>query len=281
MSLINVVNISGEREPFSKAKVYRSAKRVGAQAKTAREIAIIIDKEAYDGIKTSKIFSRIKQLLKKESLGLAIRYNIKEGIRKLGPTGFPFEKYVAGIFKDLGYEVDINLIIPGKCVRGYEIDFVAKKGNLIYIGECKYKMCSGDRVDSNDALANYARFLDISSGNYFKKAKEKGIILKTILVTNSKFSGRANDYCNCVGAELLGWKTPKGRGLEYFIDTRKLYPITILPGLKGYLRDVLVQERLMLARDLLKINPLDFSKKHNIPLKHIQNIINQAKDLLA
>jgi Holliday junction resolvase len=280
MSLINVINISGEKEPFSKIKVYRSAKRVGSSSKTAREIANIINDEAYEGIKTSKIFSRIKQLLRKESLGLAIKFNIKDGIRKLGPTGFPFEKYVAAIFNDLGFKVEINLSIPGKCVKGYEIDFIAKKDNLVYIGECKYKMYSGDRVDTNDALANYARFLDISAGSYFKKLKYKDVVLKTILVTNSKFSGRAIDYCKCVGAELLGWKTPKGQGLEHFIDGRKLYPITILPGLKGYLRDVLVEERIMLARDLLKINAKTFSQERNIPLKQIQDLIKQAEKLL-
>ena len=275
-----VINARGEKEPFSFQKVYRSAKRAGASGKAARRIAETIKEEMYPGIKTSEIFGRIKKMLGKEAPGAALKFNIKEGMRRLGPTGFPFEKYAGEVLKNLGYKVKINQFLPAKCVRSYEIDFVAKKGKTIYIGECKYRQNSGDIVNSQDVLANYARFLDISESNYFKSTKYKNRKIKTILITNTKFSGKSINYCRCVGAELLGWNYPKNRGLEYLIDREKLYPVTILPALKKYIKKAFVEEKIILAKDVLKIDPEKFAKKHKIQLKHLKSLIDQAKVLL-
>lgn len=276
-----VINAKGSREPFSFKKVYRSAKRAGASGKTAGKIAKIIKEEAYPGIKTSEIFGRIKKMLGREAPEAALKFNIKEGMRRLGPTGFPFEKYVGEIFKNLGYKVRINQFLSAKCARSYEIDFVAEKGEIIYLGECKYRYNLGDIVRSQDALANYARFLDISKGNYFKSPKYKNRKIKTMLVTNTKFSSKSINYCRCVGAEPLGWNYPKNRGLEYLIDKEKLYPVTILPALKKYIKKALVEEKIILAKDILKIDLEKFAKKHKIQLKHLKLLIGQAKILLG
>ena len=276
-----IINSRGGKESFSQKKLYHSAKRAGVSDKSARMIAINIAKEIYPGIRTSEIFRKIKGLLQKESPVIALKFNIKESMRKLGPTGFPFEKYIGEILSTLGYEVKINQFLPGRCVRNYEIDFVARKGKEIYVGECKYRQYFGDRVHSQDALANYARFLDISNGSYFKSDKDGGFTLKPILVTNTKFSGRALDYCRCAGVELLGWNYPENSGLEHIVDKEKLYPVTILPSLKTYLKDIFVKEKMMFVRDLLGIDAAEFAKKHRVPRGDIQRLINQAKMLLG
>ena len=280
MTILKVINARGEIEPFSVKKVYRSAKRAGASRQLAEEITEKIKKEAYSGIKTQKIFTRIKQLLNKQSPKASLKFNLKEAMRSLGPTGFPFEKYIASIFEQLGYQVEINRFLSGKCISDYETDFIAKKENLIYIGECKYRKFFGDRVHSQDVLANYARFLDILNGNYFKTAKYKGVLIKSLMVTNTKFSSRSINYAKCVGIELLGWNSPKNAGLEYYIDKNKLYPITILPSLKGHLKDVLVEKRIMLAKDLLRLNIKEFARKNNISEKSLITLTAQAKILL-
>ena len=275
-----VINSRGEKEPFSSQKAYRSAKRVGASTVLAGEIAEIIKKEAFPGIKTSDIFKRIKKLLSKKAPKSAIRFSLKEGMRKLGPTGFPFEKYVGGILKKRGFEVKINQYLPGFCIRSYEIDFLAQKDNLIYVGECKYRNFSGERVHSGNALANYARFLDILKGPCFKAKKYQNFKLKTMLITNTKFTSRTRDYSRCMGVELLGWRYPQNRGLEFLIEKEKLYPITILPSLKGYLKDIFVSERIMLAQNVLEINPQRFSKKFKVPIKYLESLIREAEILL-
>jgi hypothetical protein len=280
MPKLFVINSKGEREAFSRKKVYRSAKRSGASNNLARKIAEIIEKQAYPGIKTSVIFEKIKKLLKKESPGVALRFSLKEGMRKLGPTGFPFEKYVSDILENLGYQVKINQHLPGKCISSYETDFIAKKENIVYLGECKYRQYFGERIGSPDALSNHARFFDILSGNYFKSNKYQGFTIKSMLVTNTKFSSRTIDYCSCVGTELLGWNYPKNKGLEYFIDSKKLYPITILPSLKGHLKDIFVEKKIMLAKHLLEMDIKEFVKRNKLPLKQVELLLKEAEYLL-
>ena len=266
---IFVVNLRGEKEPFSFQKVYQSARRVGASKELAFEIAKKIEEEAFDGIPTSQIFDRIFELLLKEFPQSAIKFNLKKAIEKLGPTGFPFEKFVAKIFEFEGFEVKTNQIIPGFCVS-YEIDFLAKKEGLIYIGECKFRQEPGGRVDLKAALANYARFLDVERGR-FLDSKMK---YKSILVTNTKFTSEAIKYSECVGVELLGWKYPKGRGLEFLIEKNKLYPVTILPSVNHQIANELISQGIVLVKDVLE------EKFEKIKISRKEKIFKEAKILL-
>lgn len=280
MAALFVTNAAGGKEPFSYKKVYRSARRAGASGALAQRIAGSVAKEVYPGIKTFEVFKRIKELLRQEAPQAALRFNIKEAMRKLGPTGFPFEKYVAEILKSLGYRVRINQFLPGKCLSSYEIDFVAQKGKIVYVGECKYRQLFGERVHYIYALANYARFQDILNGRYSKSSKYRGCKIKTIMVTNTKFTLTTQDYARCIGIDLLGWNYPKNRGLEYLIDKEGLYPITILPALKGYLQNIFIKKKIMLVKDVLKIDPQKFARRFRIPIQHIELLVDQAKTLL-
>ncbi len=267
-----IINLSGEKELFSRQKVYKSARRVGASKNLAQKISETIEKEAYPDMKTMDIFMKVKKMLSKKSPNLSLKFSLKVAMRKLGPSGFLFEKYIGRVFSSMGFNVKLNQHPYGKCLK-YEIDFFAQKNNLFYIGECKYRNLSEGKVHSNVVLANYARFLDLSKGSL------KIHNPKTIVVTNTKFTKAAIKYSQCVGADLMGWNYPKKRGLEYFIDSLKLYPITILPSFKKSLYSVFVLRKIILAKDLLRIDALKFSKQNNIPLKYIEKIIKEAKTL--
>ena len=116
---------------------------------------------------------------------------------------------------------------------------------------------------------NYARYLDLKKSS-----------MKTIIVTNTKFTSQAIRYSEYQGVSLLGWKYPKGKGLETLIEKRNLYPITILPSLKQELKNIFTEAGKILAKDVLKINPQNFSKKYKIPLWKLDKLIEEAKILL-
>lgn len=274
-----IINARGEKEPFSYQKVYRSARRVGASKKLAREIAQKIEKDVYSGAKTSDIFREVKQLLHQETPAAALRFNLKQGMRRLGPTGFPFEKYIAGIFAKLGFEVQLNQFIPGACSK-YEIDFLTKKEGILRLGECKYRNLPEAKIDINVALANYARFLDIENGGFFQKKPLNGLSVKSIIVTNTKFTQSTIRYSQCVGVELLGWKYPKNKGLEYIVDTHKLYPITVLPSLSNYLAEFFAGKQMMLAQDIVGLTVKQTAREAQAPEKKIEALVKEAKTLL-
>ena len=66
MKKLYVINNSGEKEPFSWKKICVSAERVGASKELARQIATVIEREAYPGITTKEIFQRVEQILSKK-----------------------------------------------------------------------------------------------------------------------------------------------------------------------------------------------------------------------
>jgi hypothetical protein len=199
-------------------------------------------------------------------------------MKKLGPTGFPFEKYIREIFTRNGFKVKINQYIPGLCCI-YEIDFLARKDDLLYVGECKYRNLIQGMVHLETALANYARFLDIKNGKFFNKLSDK-IKIKSLIVTNAKFTKEAIEYSDCVGVHLLGWKHPKGKGLEYLIDRQGLYHITILPSLKPYLSDILASKGILLVEDILRINIKKFIRITKIKERDLERLVGEAKTLL-
>jgi hypothetical protein len=281
MAYLYVINSIGEKEPFSSQKLYRAILRVGAPRDLAEKITEIIERHAYPGIKTSEIFEKVKELLLQKTRKSAMRFNLREGMRRLGPTGFVFEKFIGDVFEAMGFEVKINQYLAGFCLDEYEIDLIARKENLIYVGELKYRNVSGDKVHIQDALANHARFIDIMKGPFFKKREYDGCKIKTILVTNEKFTDKTITYSLCSGVGLLGWRYPKGSGLEYVIEQSGLYPVTLLSSLKGHLKDIFVSENIMLIKDVLKLNPQNFAAKHGIPAAKIYPIIEEAKDLLG
>ena len=209
-----------------------------------------------------------------------MRFNLKSGIRKLGPTGFPFEKYIGEILEKSGYDVKINQTISGQCCTDYEIDFIAQKENVLFVGECKYRNDIGGRVHIDDALANYARFLDISSEALSKNAFPKSMKIKSLLVTNAKFTDKAIDYARCVGVELLGWGYPARNSLETVIERRKLYPITVLPSLNSFLAGFFAKEGKMLAQDILEADIAKLAKKTHLPENKIRQLVNEAKLLI-
>ncbi len=275
MSSLFVVKFNGEKEPFSAKKVYQSARKVKASKQLAEKISRKIERKAYPGIKTSEIFKEVKDLLNQETPTVALKFNLKQGIKKLGPTGFHFEKYIGEIFSRNNFEVKLNQHVPGYCSRDYEIDFLAKRNDVLYIGECKYRNLFKGKVHSDVALANYARFLDIKKGSLSGKKFK----LRSLLITNRKFTSKATKYSNCSGVKLLGWNCPKGKGLEYLIESQKLYPITILPSLNRYLAEIFASRKIMLAKDLLTIDVEKFSKRTKISKNKFQVLKREAEIL--
>lgn len=269
-----IVNIQGEKELFSLGKVFRSAKRVGASDQEAKKIAATIEQEAYSGMKTTEIFTRVREMLEKKDQRAVMRFNLREAMRRLGPTGYSFEKYAGEIFKSMGYKVKLNLFIPGKCVT-YEIDFLAEKDNFVYVGECKYHKLPEGKVDLQVALANCARFHDIlAAGNF------KGKEARSILVTNTKLTTEAIKFSECKHIDLLGWRYPAEQGLEYLIESRNLYPLTILPSFSGRLSESLAGQKTMLAKNILEIRDAGFTEEQESHYKGFDSLVREAEILL-
>jgi len=219
-----VINAVGQQEEFLKEKIINSLLRAGIKKNVSHKIANEIEKKVYPDISTLEIYELIKKRIKKEKSGF--RFNLKMAMKELGPDGFVFEKFVKEVFEVLNFNVDINQHLNGKCIS-HEIDIIAEDKRKKYIGECKFRNRTGDRVDVNIPMKMFSIMDDLLNTNIASKSK-----IKPIIITNEKFTAYAIKYAKCKKIKLLGWNFPREKGLERIIENYKLYPVTILPSFK-------------------------------------------------
>ncbi|MDD5696639.1 MAG: restriction endonuclease, partial [Candidatus Pacebacteria bacterium] len=270
----NVIDARGESEPFSLEKVHRSVIKSGGSRQLAEKVGKEIEALIYPGIKTKEIFRAVKSILKKESVETSMRFSLRDGIRTLGPAGFGFEKYASEIFSDHGYAVKTNEWLKGKCID-YETDILIEKNNVLFIAECKYKNKPGEKVDVGVCLKVFASFFDIKNSGHLKEKE-----IKPLVVTNAKFTNKAITYGKCQGVELLGWNYPQDNGLERLIESKNLYPVTVLPSFKGCFMDIFASECIMTVKDVLDMDIEKFSQKAKISKAQLKSLKAEAELLV-
>ncbi len=248
-STLEITKASGKKATFSEEKVAASLARSGADKAAIEEIIFKLKKELYPGITTREIYNRAFELLKNKDRLTASRYKLKNAIYELGPTGFPFEKFIGAIFKLRGFEVEIGDIFQGECVT-HEVDVIAKKDKEIHIMECKFHNKPGKTCDVKTPLYIHSRFRDIESFNK-SRARNPFHFTDSWVVTNTRFSQDATQYAKCVGLNLLSWDSPKGNSIKEQIDSLGLYPITVSSLLTPREIQFLLSRDVVLCHELL------------------------------
>jgi len=247
-----VVKASGETEKFDPNKIRETCLRAGASKDLTEKVVREVIRKAYDGITTKEILDLILHLLNKEKPFVAIRYDLKGALFRLGPAGFAFEHLLSEILREYGYTTKVHSILKGACID-HEVDVIAieKVGpaeTRSYMIEAKYHNLPGVYTGVKDALYTYARFLDLREG--WKNGKCEKLDVPW-LACNTKFSGDTIQYAECVGLKLIGWKYPEGKSLERLIEDKRLYPITMLKRLDKDSQDKMALSGLVLAKDLI------------------------------
>jgi hypothetical protein len=244
---IKVLKHSGELVEFDTSKLKSALVRSGAKQDELESIFREISKKLYDGITTHKIYQIAYAVLRKRSHNVAGRYRLKKAVLELGPTGYPFEKLVGRLLAQKGYQVEVGKIIQGKCVT-HEVDVIAKKENIHIYTECKFHK---DRRKNDVKIPMYikSRFDDIR--NKVKEDPEnKDIEVKGMLITNTRFSSDAEDFGKCSGLTLIGWDYPQRGNLRDWIDQAGFHPITSLATLNKRQKDFLLENDVVLCREI-------------------------------
>lgn len=247
-SNVEIVKKSGERALFSIDKLKYSLRKSGADEDLVIEIANSVNSELYSGISTKEIYNRAFSLLKKREGVFASRYKLKKAIYELGPTGFPFEKFIAAVLFYSGYKVETGRILQGKCVT-HEVDVVAHKEDQYIVAECKFHGDEGRKCDVKIPLYIHSRYRDIF--NFYVGNGEEATPNKGWVVTNTRFSSDAIQYGKCVGLYLLSWDYPKNEGLKDRIDRLGLYPVTVSTLLSQREKQFLLSRDVVLCRQLI------------------------------
>lgn len=244
---ITVVKGNGERVPFDPKKLKQALQSAGAGREEQERIASKVIRKLYDGIPTARIYTMAFDLLKRQSHKMAGRYKLKSAIMELGPTGFPFERFVGKLFESQGYAVETGVIVKGKCVQ-HELDVVARKPGEMIMMECKFHSDSTGKSSVQVPLYIHSRFLDVKAA--WEKQYGQGIRYRGGVVTNTRFSDDAVEYGTCAGLMMISWDYPADTGLKYWIDRSGLHPLTSLITLSKAQKQHLLERGIVLCSEI-------------------------------
>lgn len=260
---IYIVKATGEKEMFDREKLKSSLLRARAGEDSAERIVSQVESELRDGTQTREIYDKAFKLLSEEHRPLATRYSLRNAIMDLGPTGFPFEKLIAEIFRAKGFETTTDFVASGECVE-HEIDIVAWNQEKLIMVEAKFHNEFGLKSDIKAALYVKARWEDLAEKEFdfgFKRRLDEGW-----LVTNTKFSDQAIRYAKCRNMKLVGWNYPEQGNLQDLIEEAGLHPITSLTSISKNDEKTLMNAGIVLCKqakenhDILKQSGFSDSK---------------------
>jgi len=275
MNKILITKKSGEKVPFEERKLINSLRRSGASDADVQKVLEALDSQLVDGMSTHKIYQKAYALLKTKSHKVAGRYRLKKAIMELGPTGYPFERFVGKLIEFMEYDTKVGVIVQGKCVS-HEVDVVAESKQKRIIVECKYHREGNRKSDVKVAMYIRSRFYDIENA-----WKEEGKLdhqeLEGWLVTNTRFTADALTYGNCAGLKLISWDYPEIGSLRQRIDHAGLHPITSLHNMTKKEKQYILDEGLVLCRELTE----EVLAKYGIRAPKIRKIMEEAKNLIS
>lgn len=273
--LLSVTKSDGTKELFDDGKLAASLKRSGASDQAIEDITDQIEHEMWDGMTTADIYSHAFAMLRKYHAPTAIKYSIRRALLELGPDGFPFEKFVARIFRLWGYETLTDQTLLGSCIS-HEMDVVAWKGEELSMVEAKFHNEQALGSDVKIALYVKARFDDLSDtvfnfGGKTRKLSPTG----RWLITNTKFTPPAIKYSECNGTKLVGWNYPNVNNLHQIIEQNGLHPITCLNSLSHQQKRSIIGQGVLTCIDV--IGKPDVLQQAGVRPEMVEKVITEAQ----
>lgn len=271
-----ITKVDGEVELFNPEKLRHSLRRSGARADIIEEIVARVEEQMYDGMTTTEIYRKTRGFLKQQHKTAAAKYSLRRALFNLGPTGFPFEDFLGELFRTKGYAVQTGAVIRGRCVE-HEVDLVAHTPDHCFVAEAKFHVHPGMKSDLQVALYSHARFEDLK-GARFGGAPPCGVI-DGYVITNTKFTDVAIRYAECTGLKLLSWNYPREKTLQDHIEEAGIYPITALTSLSTHDKRALLENGLVLCRNLAERR--DTLRQLGFTENKIETMIEESVNLCA
>ncbi len=273
---MRVKKYSGELVPFNPNSLRHSLSRSGATTEQVDRVYDDIQSHLYDGISTRELYELAFDCLKIHRGAYAARYSLKKALRELGPEGFYFERWIAKLFADDGYETITSQLVKGHAVT-HEIDVVASKGRELLAIECKFRNDVDAKISVTTPMYFMSRVTDIRNlpFSFFGRSQE---FTTGWLVTNAYLTADAKSFGAYYNLNLLSWDYPSTGSIKVRVDDNGLYPVTCLTTLQNEEKARLLKNECILVRDLLDMPK--FLQHLNIDDAKQKQIIQEAEELI-
>jgi hypothetical protein len=269
-----VIKADGTEEEFKPEKLASSLRRAGADPREVADIVQAVEQKIKPRATTQMIYREAFEMLRESARPVAAKYSLRRAVFGLGPTGFPFEDFIARVFAAEGYSTKTRLTIQGRCAL-HEIDVAGYRKDHSFIAEAKFHAQPGTKSDLQVALYSYARYLDLKAHPICEE--DTCGIVSFIIVTNTKFTRAAIDYATCAGVELLSWGYPFDNSLQERVDRLGVYPITVLNTLSQVEKATLLQAGVILCSEILQ-NP-EVLSQNNVSKNKVSAVLEESRQL--
>lgn len=227
-----VTKSDGSKEPFDARKLRDSLISARASLEVADEIVASITQGIRASDSTARIYQAAHKMLALRERPVASRYGMRRSLLDLGPTGFPFEKFIGELYRAEGYDVAVGEMMYGSCVS-HEVDVVAWNDVDLITLEAKFHNDLSYKTDTKVVLYVKARVEDLQTHPHKIAGKSRNVT-RGAIATNTKFTDTAETYAACVGIELLSWETPRGDNLYDRMSRYGIFPVSSLTSLKAH-----------------------------------------------
>jgi len=275
--MIHVTKADGSKQPFDKQKIFRTCIRMRATPEAARNVADRVESKVYEGITTKLILQMIFRYMKEFRPAVRYQTDLRQAIALMRPQP-DFEKYVALLLTQQGYQVDSNKIVRGKCVE-HEIDAIARKGSETVYVEVKHHFQHHTFTGIGVFLEAWASYVDLLEG--YEEAKNPYRFNKVMVICNTKISEHAHQYAACKGMLYTGWNYPSGSSMEEMVRTKSLYPTTMMKDLDRTTIARLGDAGVITLKQLADSNVAELAAKANIEKARLGIFVAKAKEILA
>jgi Holliday junction resolvase-like predicted endonuclease len=246
---IMIRKADGGLEKFDLQKLEHSLARAHASPEVAQKVVAHMVQNVEDGMTTHEIYHQAFSFLHSLETPVAARYSLRRAIMELGPSGFPFERFVAEILKTQGYEAITDQVVQGECVE-HEVDVVAWNDKELIMTEVKFHNELGLKSDLKVVLYVKARFEDLEQSTFNDYGGQNRKMTDGWLVTNTKFTLSAIKYAECKKMKIIGWNYPIDNGLKDMIEKSGLHPITSLNALSVHDKKALLEQNIVLCKTI-------------------------------
>jgi hypothetical protein len=266
-----VTKADGERERFDPAKLEESLSRAGASTTMRARVLSQVLHELRPFMTTEDIYRRDFDVLKQhEATPVAARYSMKRALFALGPSGFPFEQFLAEVLRGHGWKAQTNMMLVGRCAP-HEVDVLAEKNGRRVGIEAKFHNEPGGKTDIKDALYVHARYEDLRQAPLASSRVDEGW-----LVTNTVLTKNAIRYARCSNMTVIGWDYPRTRGLSVMIEEARVHPLTCLTSLSDGEKHRLLENKIVLCKSVQTPHLL---QEYGVAPGKIPQVIDEAQRL--
>lgn len=288
-----VIKADKKEEDFNKDKLNASLLKAGASDKLSASATDAVERQFKNCMNTDDIYNQALEHIKKRDPMAGLKYTLKKAVMSMGPDGFIFEKYAAKVLEENGYNTEMpQHVLNGYCVD-HEVDIIAEKEMEHIMVECKYHNISGNQSDIKTALYINSRFLDLKKGwenknRRMEDGKSSGNInggdimagntyyfTRAWLFTNTKCTSDAIKYANCSGMKITAWNCPEKESLQFYIESRKLYPVTILSSLSHSHKRILFEKNILTIKEMISYEIEDLMEILSLDYDHAANILDE------